>query len=59
MDDEPILCHEPDFMPAVLRAARQESARLDDALVQLQAHLAAHEPGPTRENGRSAEPYRP
>ncbi|MEK0084548.1 hypothetical protein [Benzoatithermus flavus] len=42
MDDaEPILLHEPDFMLAVLRAAREGPARLDDAVARLRAHLAA------------------
>jgi hypothetical protein len=40
MDDEPILLHEPDFMLAVLRAARDEPARLEDAVARLQALLA-------------------
>jgi restriction system protein len=46
-DDEPALLHEPDLMLAVLRAARQGPAGLDDAMARLQANLAAaHEPPP-------------
>jgi hypothetical protein len=41
MDDaEPILLHEPDFMLAVLRAAKAGPARLEDAEAGLRAHLA-------------------
>jgi hypothetical protein len=46
-DDEPILLHEPDLMLAILRVARRQPARLDDALAELGANLeAAGEPDP-------------
>jgi restriction system protein len=46
-DDEPALLHEPDLMLAVLRAARQGPAVLDDAMARLHGALAAaHEPPP-------------
>jgi restriction system protein len=44
-DDEAALLHEPDLMLAILRAACQGPAGLDDALARLRAHLAVlHEP---------------
>ena len=44
-DDEPALLHEPDLMLAILRAALQAPAGLDDAMARLHANLAAaHEP---------------
>ena len=50
-DDEPALLHEPDLMLAILRAARQGPARLDDAVARLHANLAAaHEPLPEPES---------
>ena len=49
-DDEPALLHEPDLMLAILRAARQGPAGLDDAMARLHANLvAAHEPLPEPE----------
>jgi hypothetical protein len=49
-DDEPRLLHEPDLMLAILRAARQGPAGLDDAMARLHANLAAaHEPLPEDE----------
>ena len=50
-DDEPALLHEPDLMLAILRAAHQAPASLDDAMARLQANLAAaHEPLPEPEH---------
>ena len=40
-DDEPALLHEPDLMLAILRAARQGPAGLDDAMARLHANFAA------------------
>ena len=51
-DDEAALLHEPDLMLAILRAACQEPAGLDDALARLRAHLAVlHEPLPAEDEG--------
>ena len=50
-DDEPALLHEPDLMLAILRAAHQAPASLDDAMARLHANLAAaHEPLPEPEH---------
>jgi hypothetical protein len=50
-DDEPALLHEPDLMLAILRAARQGPAGLDDAMARLHGNLAAaHEPLPEPES---------
>lgn len=47
-DDEPTLLHEPDLMLAILRAAHDAPAGLDEALTRLRTTLAqAHEPAPT------------
>ena len=49
-DDEPALLHEPNLMLAILRAAHQAPAGLDDAMTRLHANLdAAHEPLPEPE----------
>lgn len=50
-DDEPVLPHEPDLMLAILRAAHQAPASLDDAMARRRANLAAaHEPLPEPED---------
>lgn len=41
VEEEPILLHEADLMLAILRAAREAPASLDDAQTVLLAHLAA------------------
>ena len=49
-DDDPAMLHEPDLMLTILRAALQGPASIDDAMVRLQANLAAaHEPLPEPE----------
>ena len=50
-DDEPVLLHEPDLMLAILRAARQGPAGLDDAMARLHANLAAAHERPPEPGG--------
>lgn len=46
-DEEPILLHEPDLMLAILRAARERPATIDEAKAQLLGNLrTAEEPVP-------------